>query len=160
MKTTLILFLALLIPGTAMSAELYYCAETQGSGFSITKSGKYSPAKFRGRKFNLLLNKKRKNILVTWPYVFGAPAPIKSGDGLTELYACRAAIAYKVKLFDCHGAATTNFASLALNPSNGRFTRSMIFGNLVSPSSKGKWARDAEDAYVSHGQCSKVSGKK
>ena len=77
MKTTLILFLALLIPGTALSADFYCCSETKASGFRVTSEKKYSPARFRGGKFNMLLHKKRKTILLTPPYAARGPAPAR-----------------------------------------------------------------------------------
>jgi len=152
----LILLLLLIFPGEALSADLFYCAETKVSGFKITKEGKYSFARFLGRKFNILLNKKNRTVLLTWPYSAHDPAPIKSGEGgFTELYACKTPMAYKTIMFDCSGTATTNFASFAFNPQNRRFTRGWIFGNLMTAISKNKRTEKAEDAYVSHGKCEK-----
>jgi len=159
MKSVFLFVVMILMAGTAMSAELYYCSESKASGFRVTSEKKYSPARFRGGKFNMLLHKKRKTILLTLPYAARGPAPVKSGEGgITELYMCKISVAYKKNLFDCSGAATTAFSSFAFNPENGRFTRTRHFGNLAGRGAKGKWGTQMEDAFVSYGKCSKVSG--
>jgi len=155
-----IFFLALLIPGSALSADFYFCSETRDSGIQVTHEKKNSLAHFRGGKFNMLLHEKRKTILLTLPYAARGLAPVKSGEeGITELHMCKISVAYKKNLFDCSGAATTAFSSFAFNPENGRFTRTRHFGNLAGEGARGKWGTRMEDAFVSYGKCSKFSGK-
>ncbi|ANS03908.1 hypothetical protein [uncultured Mediterranean phage uvDeep-CGR2-AD3-C191] len=152
MKNYLTLLLLLSFPGTALSAEFYYCLESKASGFRVTKEKKFVPSSFRGRKFNMLLDKQHKTVLLTWPYVVSDPAPVKSGAGITELYSCRTPMAYKKRMFDCSGAATTSFSGFAFNPENGRFMRTRHFGNLANEGTS-KWKTRMEDSYVAYGTC-------
>jgi hypothetical protein len=127
----LILLLTFTINPAYGEDEIYYCADTDGIGFSSDKErGSYKRTGFSSEKFKIKFDKANKSIEVA------------KTDGEKEVYTCTIAFPKYPNSFQCQN----NFYMFNFNADNGRYVSAKGYGYVIS---------DDDSVGVSIGKCDK-----